>query len=321
MDLNSLENIRLLRNCIAIEIRKIKAGENSESLEMQNKINNYSNLFHLLIKEDPKSVLQIQTGDLKKFSEYMLSTPPEEIFEKYINIVKQSMLESNTTYDEEKFNEFKDAMYSDFEGNKQEQMHPDQNTGENLTSTNIMNDLKKLFETHKSRSMSAAQFRDFSAQFKTLVRIFGKNKFQQYYEAFGQTVTDMQLSYDTTNHSKKAYQTTLTLSDKTGMTSRCTFNEPAPASLELAKPYQNLCYSYLEADKYSAIDTSLLDQTSIRKQMDTFTKCYKNLKEMAPLIIHIRDNKIIISGKSHCEVEKTPQEKTSTSDMTEKFAI
>lgn len=318
MDLNSLENIRLLRNCIAIEIQKIQDSDNSESLEVQNKINNYTNLFHLLIRADAENVLQSQIGDLAELGAYMLSTPPKEILEKYTTIVKQSMLETNT-YDEKKFNRFKDAFYADYKENKKECQQPSPNIDGNLTST--MNDFQKLFESHKSYTMSAAQFRDFSVDFKNLVRTFGKNKFQQYFEAFGQTITDMQISYDTTNYSKKTYQTTLTLSDTTGMTSRCAFKETAPASLDLAKPYQTLCYSYLEADKYSAIDTSLLDQASIRKQMDTFTKCYKNLKDMVPLIINIRDNRIIISRESDCEVEKTPQEKTSTPDMEEEFAI
>ncbi len=318
MDLNSLENIRLLRNCIAIEIQKIQDSDNSESLEMQNKINNYTNLFHLLIRADAENVLQSQIGDLAQLGTYMLSTPPKEILEKYTNIVKQSMLDTNT-YDEKKFNRFKNAFYADFKENTKEQQQPNPNTDGNLTST--MNDFQKLFENHKPYNMSPSQFRDFSAQFKHLVSAFGKDKFQQYFDPFGQTVTGMQISYDTTNHSKKTYQTTLTLLDSTGMKSSRAFRETAPASLELAKPYQNLCYSYLEADKYSAIDTSLLDQTSIKKQMDTFTKCYRNLKDMVPLIINIRDNRIIISGKSDCEIEKTPQENTSAHDLTEEFAI
>ncbi len=318
MDLNSLENIRLLRNCIAIEIQKIQDSDHSESLEMQNKINNYTNLFHLLIRADAKNVLQSQIGDLAKLGAYMLSTPPEEILKKYENIVKQSMLDTNT-YDEKKFNRFKDAFYADFKESKKEQQQSCPNIDGNLTST--MNDFQKLFKNQKSCNMSPSQFRDFSAQFKNLVSTFGKDKFQQYFKPFGQTVTDMQISYDTTNYSKKTYQTTLTLSDTTGMTSRCAFKETAPASLDLAKPYQSLCFSYLEADKCSAIDTSLLDQNSIKKQMDIFSQCYKNLKDMVPLIINIRDNRIIISRESDCEIEKTPQENTSAHDLTEEFAI
>ena len=194
MDLNSLENIRLLRNCIAIEIQKIQDSDHSESLEMQNKINNYTNLFHLLIRADAKNVLQSQIGDLAKLGAYMLSTPPEEILKKYENIVKQSMLDTNT-YDEKKFNRFKDAFYADFKESKKEQQQSCPNIDGNLTST--MNDFQKLFKNQKSCNMSPSQFRDFSAQFKNLVSTFGKDKFQQYFKPFGQTVTDMQISYDT----------------------------------------------------------------------------------------------------------------------------
>lgn len=307
MDLNSRETIKLLRDCIAIELRRMEGMPHSKSPEMLNKIQLYKTLFHDVLKvENAEIILQKnQTGDLAEFSKYMLSTPPKDILEKYTNLTKQSMLDSGT-YTDEKFNHFKNAFYAELKGTTYLQ-EPEEETSIYLTPDmeENLNTLNELFHTNQPHTMSPEKFKTFSKQFRDIVKHLGKSKFQQYFDTKHQTVSDMQISYEPSEEAQKVYQINLSLLDEKEQETQRIFKEQIPAFPELATYFQNLCYAYLEADTYS--NETLPDTVSIKKQMNTFSKCYQKLEQMLNLKMNISsDNTIIFSY----ETNRIPQKKS-----------
>ena len=57
--------------------------------------------------------------------------------------------------------------------------------------------------------------------------------------------------------------------------------------------FQNLCYSHLEAQKYSTKSEDLLDSSIITAKMNSFEECYRKLKDMTKYKLNILHNNTI----------------------------
>ena len=118
-------------------------------------------------------------------------------------------------------------------------------------------------------------------------------KLQQALDETEQSIMDMHISYEKLENSKSMYKIRLTLLDTASQTSYKTLTEKATTSGFISTYVQNLCYSYLEAKKYSLAEETLLDSNIITKQMDIFSDCYQKLKDMAKYKLNILSNDTI----------------------------
>lgn len=319
MNLDSTQDIILLRNCIVIKINKLKldmTNPNIDFLATKTALDNYTKLLEHLNNSDSENVINIlhnsiQTEDFSQFSKHILSTPSKEIAQEYIDLTEE-LMKNNNSYSEEKFKELKTAFYK---GN--EHLNPDnkildeyeEEPESNQFSTHLTEDMKisldtlnKLIKQNHSKSMSPTQFKNFVSQFKDIVKLLGISKFQQYFNEKNQTITDMNIFYDTDEYSRTVYKTDFTLADRTSQESHVTLQEPASKSGFISNYYQNLCYSYLEADKYSKIDENALSADTISDKMNTFKECYKKLEEMmSKCKITISNNSLFYLSESEIE--------------------
>ena len=120
-----------------------------------------------------------------------------------------------------------------------------------------LENLHMLIKKANPKSMSTSQFKDFSNQFRNLTYTLGRQKFQQYFDTKNQTIQNMQISYNANQNKKSTYQTDFTLLDSASQESHITLEEAASTSGFTSTYYQNLCYAYLEANKYSNINENL----------------------------------------------------------------
>ncbi len=309
MDVNSPENARLLRNCMAIEYHRLKGRSDCETPEIKSKIQNYLRLYQILTAENAEILLQTQTDNLADFSHYMLSTPPKDILKKYTDLTKQSMIDSNC-YDKAKFQTFKNNFYADFE--KDSEKAPEAKHSQYCTS-NMKTDLQTLdylFQANKASFMSLEQLRDFSGQFRDAVKNLGQHKFQQHYDTVGKKIMDMQISSEQQKKSQATYIVDLSLLDGQNQLSKETFQDTAPAFQSFATDFQNLCYAYLEGDKFANLpleeNPSTNDYSSvIKEQMKIFQECYQKLEKTAHLKLNISpQGKVIFSAETSYESER-----------------
>lgn len=311
MDVNSPENAKLLRNCIAIICHMLEGRSDSKSPEIQNKIQNYLKLSQLLTSENAEALLKKQTENLTDFSTYMLSTPVKDILKKYTDLTKQSMLASDS-YDEEKFNRFKKNFYAGFEkyldSPKGQEPIPSQYCTSSMKTD--LQTLDYLFQANKAPFMSLPQLKDFSAQFRDAVKSLGQHKFQQHFDTVGKTIVNMQISSEQSKNSQAIYSVDLSLLDGQNQLSEASFRESEPAFQSFATDFQNLCYAYIEGDKFANLsleeNPSTNDYSSvIKQQMQIFQECYKKLEKMSHLKLNISpQGKVIFSASTHYTPER-----------------
>lgn len=306
MDVYSLEDIKIVRDCIAIEIKKIQSDPNLDKVTVQHKINEYTFLFHDLIKnaENAQSILQNQTNDLKEFCQYILSTPKKDLLVQYTETTKLAMIQSNT-FSQEKFDKFKETFWNGFKELNSENNFEEEPEAEipsiHLTDYMKANSemLDELLKNNKQQNLSPHQFKNFSLKFKETTKLLGISKFQQYFDQLNKKIFDMYISYDNSDAAKLLYKTDFTLLEHDSTQSHLSLTETIPGLPELSDFYQNLCFSYLEADKFSKIDENKLNNEIIRNQMNIFSKCNKKLKEMLNWKINLTpDNRVIFSYES-----------------------
>lgn len=305
MKLDSEKNLRLLRNCIIIEL--IESAVNKTYKE--DLYQTYANLFELCKKGDfdtVRSQIYSQNGVLTNFSKYILETPEQEISQNYRNLAEHILNMEQFEIAKQGFDITNTSYTQNFEELEDE---PEKNHFSNH-STEVMqkslNELKELFYQHSPHTMSVQQFKSFCERFKTLTYTLGKNKFQQYFDTKAQTIQEMQISYNTANNQKTIYTMDFTLSDSSFQESHLTLQTPASNSGFAQTYFQNLCYSYLEADKYTKLDENSLNSHIISSKMNDFKECYNKLNEMVTNCkITISGNSIFYSSES--EIEPTEQ--------------
>lgn len=288
MNLSLSKDKILLKNCIVVKLQQLKLAK--ETPAIKDEISYYENIYEIL-KADDTETLMLTLKDptfkeaYRSFNEHILSTPAKDIAQEYIDLTKSFILK-NCVYDEEKFKQLKAAFYKGNEDllsktPEEYEEEPEQNHSSNhLTKAmeTSLNQLKNLMRQNP-KTMSGSQFRNLAGQFRDLTLDLGKRKFQQYFDKNGQTIIEngMQISYDTSNPLKPTYTADFTLLDNaTSQQTHLNIAEPTSKSTY----FQNLCYSYLEADTYANIDESLLDTDIISGKMNDFRNCYEKLDEM-----------------------------------------
>jgi len=111
----------------------------------------------------------------------------------------------------------------------------------------------------------------------------------------------MQITYIAEPDQKPIYKTTINLSNGDEQS----IEGPASTSGFTANYYQNLCYSYLESNKFANINEDLLNSEIILEKMSTFKDCYTKLEQlMQKCKITIANNSIFYSSESEIEPEK-----------------
>lgn len=244
----------------------------------------------------------LDDDNFKAFSQNVRTLSSKDFSQEYIDLIK-TLMEENEVYSDEKFDELKKAFYKGNEdlnpdNNKTSlenyEEEPEQENVSNYLTDDMKISLDKLNQLTRQnpKTISASDFKKLSAQFSDITLALGISKFQQSFDEQGKTIEDMNISYDTTQNEKSVYKADFTLSDSSSKESHLTITEPASTTGFSSTYFQNLCYSYLEANKYANIDESLLDSTIISSKMSDFREGYKKLDEM------MTKCKITIAGKS-----------------------
>lgn len=315
MNLDSIQNITLLKNCIVVKIQQLnlQIQESKEhSPKEQKTLESYKQFLELLKNSDGSSIQEllnhpVYSEDLAEFSKHILSTPAASIAEEYIDYTKQMLMEHNV-YSEDKFQELVTAFYKGNETlNPDYQIQEEPEDSVHLTET-MKASLEKLHRLVKQnpKTMTPEQFQDLSGQFRDITKSLGINKFQQHFSEQGQTITNMEISKDVNDAYSPVYRIDFTLLDSNSKESHFSLQEPASQSGFIANYYQNLCYTYLESDKCSKMNKVLLTPPTILNKMKTFKECYSKLDAMMSncKITISPNNTIIYSSESEIEPSK-----------------
>lgn len=304
MNLNSSKDKILLKNCIVLKLKELNIKlsnqinhsiSSSEIADTENSISYYTNLYEILKSDDSETLIATLDNSLDDdkfgtFSKSVRSLSAKDFSQEYIDLIK-TLMEENQVYSDEKFDELKKAFYKGNEdlnpdNNKTSletyEEEPEQKNMPNYLTDDMKISLDKLNKLTKQNSttMSASDFKKLSAQFRDITLVLGISKFQQSFDEQGKTIEDMNISYDTTQNEKSVYKADLKFSDSSSKESNLTITEPASTTGFSSTYFQNLCHSYLEANKYANIDESLLDSTIISSKMSNFRKSYEKLDEM-----------------------------------------
>lgn len=291
MNLDSIEELTLLRNCTIIEI--IKSQKNTATQET---INEFSELFEFLKAGDLEKVHaklhSCKSAEFSDFMTYFKKTSTTEIASHYLDLAKKLL-------SPERFKKIE----SQFKPQAFEQESPSW-----YLTPEMQSDLDKLHELIKQnnpRIISNDQFRSFAAQFRDITKSLGRSKFQQYFDEQNQNITDMQISYDSSQYDQTVYKTVFALQDSsTKKDSLMTITEPAPKSKFISNYFQNFCYAYLDSHKYANANDSLLDSEVISRKFNTYSECYKKLEEMLKCKINLLGDKVYFSSETTYEPDK-----------------
>lgn len=291
MNLDSMQDIILLRNCLVVKIKDLKLNMYSPNVDLQTQKKTlacYETLLEQLNHNATEQVnILLKSSDLVEFSQHIFSTPAKEIAKEYMDLTKQ-MLIKHHAYSEEKFEALTEAFFKNNETLNPTYIPPKESLETDEPSPHLTKDmqinlqhLKKLIRQNP-KHMSSSDFKNFSSQFRDLAKNLGIQKFQQYFSTIGQTILDMKISTNIHDESfKPIYQTDFTLSTKDSSdTQHFTYQEPAPQSDFTTTYYQNLCYFYIESNKCANTNEILLSPDVIANKMRIFTKCYEKLAEM-----------------------------------------
>lgn len=296
MDLNSIENQKLLRNCLAVKIKILQQDldkSNIDSVSKQKELNYYTQIYQNFIMGNFEAVVYMleSTPDGK----HILLTSPKDLACEYIDLVKNIMENSSP----EKFEKFKQAF---LEGNEslnanhqtyEYEEEPEENSISDYLTEDMKNYLHKLEKLVSHKILTPSQFRNFATQFRDITKILAHSKFQQSFDKLGKTITQMDILYEKNETNIPIYKTNFTLLNANSYEEYLTLSEPAPQSGFISTYYQSICYSYLEADKCSKKNDFSLDANTISNQMTIFKKCYTNLTDMSKCEFKIVNGKII----------------------------
>ena len=326
MDLTTQQDKILLKNCILVKIRQLeleldKLKKKSTLLDtsnIENEISLYENLYQLLKADDTVGLQATlnhykNTDSIRQFSIEVLSNEsPKEFAEKYVNLTKDLMHEYNV-YSDDDFESLKKAFYQgtnikysdtskDVKDLEEEPNHESNFVHSTPEEEEILTELSHLVKQAKTQHLTADEFKQLSAQFRDFTKLLGINKFQHFFDDKNKTVSDMDISYDTTTHKRPYYSTNLEITDNNGNITEINISEPASNSGFSSTYYQNLCYAYLEADKFANIDTGIIDSDIIASKATTFDNCYRKLEEMVlKCNMKIKDGRIFYHAKSSFE--------------------
>lgn len=317
MDLYSPKDKILLKNCIVIKLKylELAAGKTNENVpETENEISYYSNIYEILKSDNTELLISTIKDSIDKqlfveFNKNILTKPAKDLAEEHVNLTKNLMKENNV-FSEEKFEELKKAFYKENEylipekKSDEYEEEPEIINTNHLTNDmqNCLDNLNHLIRRFNPKTMSISDFKQFAEQLKNLTFDLGKQKFQQYFDTQNQTIKDMKISYSTTKMQKPVFKTDFTLLDSDSGQSNLIIEESASNSGFTSTYYQNLCYTYLEANKYSFIDDDLLDTNMIYNTTHNFKECCKKLEDMATKCkITISNNSIFYSSESEIE--------------------
>ena len=296
MTLDSVENVELLRICTLVKMIELEKNRNNPEFTYNNELRSlYSNLFETLKNYNIKDVNIIlnQLAQFSDFSEHIFNDTPQSIAEKYLGVAEDVLTD-------EQFNKVK-HMFSSYI------THPNNNKSTNSSDRTILAYLKQLqtlFKSGYSKKLSASQFKEFSRNFRDLSMCIGECKLEQAFNRNNQTISDMQISYDASDVSKPLYKIDLDLLDRSSKRSHTQLVEKASTSGFISTYPQNLCYSYLEANKYSQSSDELLTEEIIARKMSIFRDCSKNLEAMANCQLNILNNSIKVSVQMSTEPSK-----------------
>ena len=325
MDLTTQQDKILLKNCILVKIRQLELElEKSKSKstlldtsDIENEISLYENLFQLLKADDTEGLLATlnhykSTDSIRQFSIMALSNESSKKFAKRYIDLTESLMREYDVYTDDDFESLKKAFYQGTnirydkttDSNDLEEEPSDDSANLHLSpeEEEILSQLSDLLKHAKTTDLTPTQFKEFSAQFRDLTKLLGIDEFQHSFEDEGKKVVDMDISFDTTTYQKPVYLTDFEILDKNGNQYSISVNEPASNSGFSATYYQNLCYTYLEADEFAKIDEKLIDTSIIESKIATFDECYRKLEEMMlKCDMKIRGKKIFYIAHSSYE--------------------
>lgn len=332
MDLYSPQNRILLKNCIIVKLKhlniKLNQLENdsasSEKISnMEDMISYYANLYEILKVNDTQRLLAtihdtIQEENLADFNESVIKNSPSDIAQEYIDLTK-SLMEENDVYSTEKFEELERAFYKgnehllktvDYETLEEEPVLEQSQTTNYLTNEmkTSLHNLQELLEQNKnSNTMTPFGFKNFSLQLREFVKDLAKYKLEQAYEKKIQE-DSLEIEYDNKT-ARPTYRIHLSLAESPTQVENLTV--PASTSGFISTSFQNLCYTYLEAKKYSTTNETLLDSSIIATKMSAFRDSCNLLTEtMSKFCFSISNGHIFQKGYSNF----TPEEKDIACD-------
>ena len=297
MDLYSAKDKILLKNCILVKLQQLQLEKNKENTDhssIADEINYYKKFLEILINDNTDLLISVlnnsnQNQKYLDFCNHILNTPAKDLANENIDLIKSLMIENNV-YTDKKFEDLIQAFYKGNEDMITTSSYSSlEEEPENIKNINYLNDdinkclsdFEVLFNNSKSHSMNSDQFKEFSKKFKELTKNLCYLKLKQYYDEHNKKIKNMDIKNNIRNK-KPIYEIILTLEDEhqnqfTKEISGRAYNTGFPNTY-----YQSLCYSYLEAEKYSNLDTTLIDKNIIETKMASFKKCYNDhFKNMA----------------------------------------
>lgn len=299
MKLNTLEDLTLFRNCTILKIIELQSQNSDPEL-----INKYSELLELSKSGDIENVREKLNSLIDEVSDFCKSfsddTPVRDIAKNYKSLAKKILSQEQYEKIEDSFLPYSsDLNNQTYEEEPEEQISSDYSTA---YMKRFLQKLHHLVHAHNPKTMSVSNFKNFATQFRDITLALGISKFQQYFDTQNKTIKDMKISFAVTPSQRPVYQTDFILSDSNSQQSHLSLEEPASTSGFSSTYYQNLCYSYLEANKYALIDENSLDPNIIPEKIATFRECYKKLDEMMKKSkITISNRSIIYSSESNIE--------------------
>lgn len=294
MDLTLPKDILLLRNCMILQLRSLNLIPNKLDSETSLEIEKYKEIVELLNNHEIKDIDEkLNNLNDKNFSNISKISPSVLAINTLENFKKQ--LKDLQLYSEDEFEQIKAVFY---QGNE------DLRESENMNYMDCLKQLENLIRKNNPRKMTSLQFIEFSEKFKSLSKNFGINKFQEYFSNQNKKIVDMEIANDINENGNFLYRTTFSLIDFNQYLSKFIIEEPAPSSIVIANYYQNLCYSYLKADKCSKMDETKITNSQICENMNIFSECFQKLKDMSNYKINIfGKNMIRFSGESSIQPE------------------
>lgn len=304
MDLHSPQDKTLLKNCIVVKLQQLKLTQKEPTLENIDEISYYENLYQVLKDDDTDILLSIlnDTEKYNAFNQHILLASAKDIANDYLDLTKSLLLENNV-YSDENFEKLKKAFLngnenlssSDKTKNLNElEEEPEISTYVTKEMQELLDKLSELFKENHPKSMSGADFKNFTSRFKDLTKKLGICALQSNFDGAKQTIQDMQIFYEQPTELAPVYKVDLTLCDNTTQKlSHSTLTERANASGYISTYFQSLCYSILEAQKYSTKSEDLLDSSIITNKMNSFAECYRKLKDMTKCKLNILPNNTV----------------------------
>lgn len=320
MDLYSPQNRILLKNCIIIKLKQLNIKLNqlenastpkNEFEDTENTISYYTNLYEMLKNDDTESLVTTIHDSMyeEEFNKRIMNHSSKEIAQEYIDLTK-SLIEENYVYSAEKFEELKRAFYKGNEhllkttsyATLEEEPSSEASAITNYLTDEMkisLNDLQELLEQNKNlNTITPFGFKNFSLQLKEITKNLTKYKLEQAYE---KKIADesFAIEYDHKT-ARPTYRIELALTETPTQIEHLVV--PASTSGFISTPFQNLCYTYLEAKKYSTTSENLLDSSIITQKMLAFRDSCKLLsKTMSDSCFTISNGHII--PKAHASYE------------------